>query len=67
MIPIHSIVNVSEDPPKLTKGMGMPVTGMRPVTAAMFMSACVTIIAVSPPARRRPNVSRVPSAMRTPA
>ena len=45
----------------------MPVTGMSPVTAAMFIAAWVTIIAVIPPTKRRPKMSRVPSAIRTPA
>lgn len=64
---MHPMVKSIEDPPKLTSGSGMPVTGIRPVTDAMLIAALVTIITVNPPASRRPYVSRVASASLTPA
>jgi len=36
---MQAAVSSIEDPPKLTRGSGFPVTGMRPVTAAMFIAA----------------------------
>jgi hypothetical protein len=53
--PTHVVVTSIDDPPALTNGSGLPVTGINPVTAAMFMNACRPIIAVSPPATIRPN------------
>lgn len=53
-MPMHSIVKIIDDPPELTSGIGIPVTGSSPVTAPMLMTACVTSIAVSPPASTRP-------------
>ena len=67
MMPMHSIVNVIDDPPELTSGIGIPVTGINPVTAPMLMMACATSMAVSPPASTRPYASRAPSAIRIPA
>ena len=67
MSPTHNIVNNIDEPPKLTNGSGLPVTGMRLVTAIMFMIACATIMLVRPPARTRPNVSRAPKAILKPA
>jgi len=48
MIPTAASVTTSDDPPKLTSGSGIPVIGSNPVTAAMLMTACDMIIAVSP-------------------
>lgn len=45
----------------------MPVIGIRRVTAAMFMSAWITIIEVRPPAMSLPNGSLHSMAMRVPA
>lgn len=45
----------------------MPVTGMIPVTDAMFSTAAVTIIRVRPPATNRAYASRNDSAIRMPA
>ena len=67
MRPTHPNVSVSEEPPALTSGKGIPVIGIRPVTAAMFIRACMTIMAVRPPAIRRPRWSLQLSAMRMPA
>ena len=64
---MQASVSVSDEPPALTSGSGMPVIGIRPVTAAMFMIACTTIMAVSPPASMRPNGSLQSSAIRMPA
>lgn len=60
-------VNVIEEPPALTSGSGIPVMGMSPVTAAMFMSAWATTMAVSPPAMSLPNGSFASMAIRMPA
>jgi hypothetical protein len=54
MIPIADSVTISDDPPKLTNGSGMPVIGRSPVTAAMLMTACERIIDVSPAASSLP-------------
>ena len=64
---MQSIVKVSDDPPNDTSGIVIPVTGMRLVTAAMFMAAWMTIIAVRPPATSRPKRSVDPSAILIPA
>jgi hypothetical protein len=41
----------SDDPPKLMKGNGMPVTGKRPIFMPMFTNAWKSTIPVTPPAR----------------
>ena len=64
---MHPMVKSIDDPPKLTSGSGVPVTGIRPVTEAMLIAAPVTIITVRPPASRRPYVSLVARASRMPA
>lgn len=43
------------------------MTGMSPVTEAMLMSACVTIIVVRPAATSRPKVSFTDNAILMPA
>lgn len=45
----------------------MPVIGISPVTEAMLMTACRTIMTVMPPATSRAYVSFTDSAMRMPA
>lgn len=67
MRPTLASVKTIDEPPALTNGNGMPVIGMRCVTAAMFINAWMMIIPVSPPARSRPNGSRQPTAIRMPA
>ena len=64
---MHAMVKVMDDPPKLTSGKGIPVTGIRLVTAAMFMMAWIAIIAVNPPATSRPKGYLVFRAIRKPA
>ena len=39
-----------DDPPNEMNGRGIPVIGIRPTTAAMFMRACTEIHAVMPTA-----------------
>ena len=65
--PTQTMLTSSDEPPELMNGSGLPVTGMIPVTAAMFMNAWNPIVTVSAPASTRPNVSLVPMAMRMPA
>ena len=66
-MPTHNIENVIEDPPKLTNGIGIPVMGIKLVTAAIFINACTTMIAVTPAANSLPYMSFVPMAIRIPA
>ena len=54
--PIPIIFNTKEEPPALIKGRGTPVTGIEPVTTAMFMMACIAIIEVIPTAKRVPKL-----------
>lgn len=57
---------ISDEPPALMNGRGMPVTGMRPTTTPMLMNAWRQIQAVMPTASIAPNVSGAASAVRMP-
>lgn len=57
---------MSDEPPALTKGRVMPVTGMRLTTTAMLMKAWAVSQTVMPAASRPPNVSGALRAMRMP-
>lgn len=59
-------VIASDEPPALTNGSVMPVTGTRPTTTPMLMNAWMQIQAVIPAARSAPNVSGAASAVRIP-
>ncbi len=45
----------SDDPPKLTRGSGVPLVGMMPITTLMLTSACSATIAVRPDRQKRPE------------
>ena len=55
------------EPPYETNGSGIPVSGASPSTAAMLTAACPQMSAVTPAARRFPNGSLQPIAIRSPA
>ena len=57
---------VNAEPPALTNGRGMPVTGMSAVTTIMLMSAWTTSHVVMPQASRPENVSEAVIAIRYP-
>jgi len=57
---------MSDEPPALMNGSGMPVTGMRPTTTPMLMNAWRQIQDVTPTASIAPNVSGAASAVRMP-
>jgi hypothetical protein len=59
-------VIASDEPPALTNGSVIPVTGRSATTTPMLMNAWTQIQAVIPAARRAPNVSGAPSAIRMP-
>ena len=59
-------VIASDEPPALTNGSVMPVTGRSATTTPMLMNAWTQIQAVIPAARSAPNVSGAPSAIRMP-
>jgi len=59
-------VIASDEPPALTNGSVMPVTGRSATTTPMLMNAWTQIQAVIPAARSAPNVSGAPRAMRMP-
>ncbi len=65
--PTHPSVNKADDPPELTNGSGIPVTGMSPVTAAMFITAWTPIMIVRPPATSLANRSEADNAILIPA
>ena len=54
------------EPPALTNGSGMPVTGISPTTTPMLMNAWRQIQAVIPAASSAPNVSGAPRLVRIP-
>ena len=54
------------EPPALTNGSGMPVTGMRPTTTPMLMNAWMQIQDVIPAASSEPKVSGAPRLVRIP-
>ena len=62
--PIAASEIVKEEPPKLTKGSGIPVVGSVMVTADMFIKAWKVIHVVMPVATRSPKVSGARSAAR---
>jgi hypothetical protein len=52
-IPISKKVSTTDEPPKLIRGKGMPVTGIKPVTAAILIKACKQIkITIAEPNKR---------------
>jgi hypothetical protein len=59
-------VIASDEPPALTNGSVIPVTGSSATTTPMLMNAWTQIQAVIPAARSAPNVSGAPSAIRMP-
>ena len=59
-------VMASDDPPALTNGRVIPVTGRSATTTPMLMNAWMQIQAVMPAARSDPNVSGAASAVRIP-
>lgn len=42
------MATANDVPPKLIKGKGIPVSGMRPEMAAIFTAACIVIQVVNP-------------------
>ena len=58
---------MSDEPPALTNGSVIPVTGMSATTTPMLMNAWMQSQAVIPAASSAPNVSGAASAVRTPA
>jgi len=65
-MPTAVSVIASDEPPALTNGSVMPVTGTTPTTTPMLMNAWMQIQAVIPPASNAPNVSGAASAVRIP-
>jgi hypothetical protein len=65
-MPTAVSVMASDEPPALTNGSVIPVTGSSATTTPILMKAWTQIQAVTPAARRAPNVSGAPSAMRMP-
>lgn len=59
-------VIANDEPPALTNGSVIPVTGRSATTTPMLMNAWTQIQAVIPAARSAPNVSGAPSAIRMP-
>ena len=57
---------ISEEPPALMKGSVMPVIGSSATTTPMLMNAWTHSHVVIPAARRAPNVSGAPRAVRIP-
>ena len=65
-MPTAAKLMMSDDPPALMNGSVMPVTGRSETTTPMLMNAWTEIQAVTPAARRAPNVSGAASAVLTP-
>ena len=59
-------VIASDDPPALTNGSVMPVTGTSATTTPMLMNAWMHTQAARPAASRPPNVSGAARAIRMP-
>ena len=59
-------VMASDDPPALTNGRVIPVTGTSATTTPMLMNAWMQTQAVMPAASRPPNVSGADSAILIP-
>jgi hypothetical protein len=57
---------ISDEPPALTNGSVIPVTGKSATTTPMLMKAWRQSQAVMPAASRAPNVSGAASATRVP-
>ena len=64
--PIAAMVKMRDVLPALMSGSGSPVGGMEPLTTSALTSVCTAIAAVIPPASRKPNLSRLRAAVRTP-
>ena len=65
-MPAAAMVMTRDEPPKEMKGRGMPVTGSRPMTAPMLITAWLVIQVVMPTAIRLPNRSGARVAARSP-
>jgi len=65
-MPTATKLTTSDEPPALTNGSVIPVTGMRETTTPMLMKAWTQIQVVMPAARSAPNVSGAARAMRMP-
>ena len=65
-MPTAAKLTRSDDPPALTKGSVIPVTGMSETTTPMLMNAWTQIHVVTPAASSAPNVSGAASATRIP-
>src|ERR1019366_10303470 len=64
--PAATMVMRREDPPKEMKGRGIPVTGSRPITAPMLITAWLVIQQVAATASRAPKRSGARLAARNP-
>lgn len=65
-MPTAARLTMSDEPPALTNGRVMPVTGRSDTTTPMFTKACTVTKTVMPAASSPPNVSGAPSATRSP-
>ena len=65
-MPTAAKLTMSDDPPALTKGSVIPVTGMSETTTPMLMNAWTQSHVVMPVASSAPKVSGAASAMRIP-
>ncbi len=65
-MPTAAKLMMSEDPPALTNGRVIPVTGKRATTTPMLMKAWMQSQAVMPAASSAPNVSGGARATRVP-
>lgn len=65
-MPTAAKLMMSDEPPALMNGRVIPVTGRSETTTPMLMKAWRLIQAVTPAARRAPNVSGAASAVLIP-
>lgn len=65
-MPTATKLTTSDEPPALTNGSVIPVTGMSETTTPMLMNAWTHSHVVIPVARSAPNASGAASAIRTP-
>ena len=65
-MPTAAKLTMSDEPPALTNGSGIPFVGISPSTTLMFTNACTAIIVVNPSARNAPNRSGASTAARSP-
>jgi len=65
-MPTAMKLTTSDEPPALTNGSVIPVTGMSETTTPMLMNAWTHSHAVMPVARSAPNVSGAAIAIRIP-